>query len=96
MINTQKSPLSDEITFLVVGFIANDEELLADFLALSGLSLEDLKNRLQEPDFLGCVLDFLLEREETLTQFCEQHKIHPTDIWRARKTYPGMNIWDSV
>lgn len=43
-----------------LGWLAANEELLPVFMGASGASLSDLRDRAQDPNFLGAVLDLSL------------------------------------
>ena len=63
--------------------------LLGDFLALSGLSVDELRARAGDPDFLGGILDFLLADEARLLAFCESEEMEPRLPGLARQALPG-------
>ncbi|HCX66155.1 DUF3572 domain-containing protein [Parvibaculum sp.] len=82
----------DEAELLAIralGHIAADEDLLGDFLALSGLSVDELRSRAGEAEFLGAILDFLLSDEARLLAFCESEELDPRLPGRARVALPG-------
>ncbi|MBX3505700.1 MAG: DUF3572 domain-containing protein [Parvibaculum sp.] len=83
---------SDEAELLALralGHIAADEDLLGDFMALSGLSPEELRARAAEPEMLGGILDFILADEARLLAFCEAEELRPELPARARLALPG-------
>lgn len=88
--------MHEEVAFLAVGFVAANEESLSQFLSLSGAGLSDLRSRLQDPDFLGSVLDFILGQEELMLEFCSKNNLTPQNVWKARTYFPGMPVWDSM
>lgn len=69
--------------------IAGDEDLLGDFLSLSGLSVDELRDRAGEPETLGGILDFMLADEARLLAFCEAVELRPELPARARMALPG-------
>lgn len=82
----------DEAEFLAIralGHVAADDDLLGDFLSLSGLSVDELRARAGEPEFLGGILDFLLADEARLLAFCESADIPPRLPAAARRALPG-------
>ena len=82
----------DEAEFLAIralGHIAADDDLLGDFLALSGLSPDELRTRAAESEFLGGILDFLLADEARLLAFCESEELEPRLPGLARQALPG-------
>lgn len=83
---------SDEAELLAIralGHIAADDDLLGDFMALSGLSPEELRQRAAEPEMLGGILDFMLADEARLLAFCEAEELRPELPARARLALPG-------
>lgn len=72
----------------MVQFLLGDEDMAAGFLGITGCSPEDLRQRINELDFLGGVIDYMLSREDLLTQFCLQHAIEPTLPLRLRGELP--------
>lgn len=72
-----------------LGHIAADDDLLGDFLSLSGLAPDELRARAAEPDFMGGILDFMLADEARLLAFCEAEEIRPHLPGLARRALPG-------
>ncbi|MDX5366077.1 MAG: DUF3572 domain-containing protein [Alphaproteobacteria bacterium] len=72
-----------------LGHIAGDDDLLGDFLSLSGLSVDELRDRAGEPETLGGILDFMLADEARLLAFCEAAELQPELPARARMALPG-------
>jgi hypothetical protein len=72
-----------------LGFLAERREALEAFLAAAGAGPGDLRARAAEPEFLGFVLDFLLQDEPLLIAFCDATR-RPYDApLRARAALPG-------
>lgn len=72
----------------MVQYLLADESTAAGFLAVTGCALEDLRQRINELDFLGGVVDYMLSREDLLTAFCEAQAIEPTLPMRLRNALP--------
>ena len=72
-----------------LGFLAGEPDRLVRFLALSGMTLEDLRGRAGEPALLAAVLDHLLADESLLFLFAEAEALHPADVAAARRKLPG-------
>ena len=70
-------------------FLACEPERLVRFLALTGTTIEDLRERAGEPALLGAVLDHLLSDETLLFLFAEAETLHPADVATARRKLPG-------
>ena len=52
-------------------FLAGDDELLSRFLALTGITADQIRSAASEPGFLAGVLQFYLAHEPTLMRYCE-------------------------
>ena len=76
------------VALRAVAFIAGDDDLLADFAALSGCGADDLRQRLAEPAFLGAVLDFILGDEATTIAFAKHEGFAPENTAQARMLLP--------
>ena len=92
-----KSPLpgreaAEALALQAVAMIAADEDLLPRFLALTGCGLDELRARLAESEFLGAVLDFVLESDETAEKLAELAGILPETLLLARSKLPGGSV----
>lgn len=67
-----------------LGWIVEDVRRGERFLALTGLTPEDLRERLEDPAVLVAVLDFLLGHEADLMQAAADLAIPPQAIADAR------------
>lgn len=72
-----------------LAFLAGDGETLVRLLHLTGLEIEDLRQRAGDPELLAAVVDFLLTDDALLTRFAEIEKIDVTEIHAARRALPG-------
>jgi len=72
-----------------LSWIASNEEILSQFLNMTGAAPGDLRARAQEPEFLGFVLDFILRDDETILGFCNAVGAAPEAIPAARATLGG-------
>ena len=77
------------IGLAALGFLAGEPDRLMRFLSLTGLALEDLRERAGEPRLLAAVLDHLLGDESLLFLFAESEALHPADVAAARRRLPG-------
>ena len=92
----QRQPLSqlaaETMALQALGWIAGQEDLANGLLGASGSSPEDLRERASDPEFLGFVLDFLLQDEAALLAFCEASNVSPDQPARARAALPGGDL----
>jgi len=83
------------IAIQAVGFISSEERALHGLLAQTGMGIDDLKEQMHDPAFLGGILDFLLSDEGALIVFCEHINLPPEKVISARRALPGgENLWD--
>lgn len=69
-------------------------EALEAFLALSGADAAEVRARAAEPEFLGFVLDFLLQSEDLTVDFARDSGLRPEAPARARAALPGGAVPD--
>ncbi|WP_419797031.1 MAG: DUF3572 domain-containing protein [Terasakiella sp.] len=90
-----KQEQAETIALQAIAFIGQEERALNGLLAQTGMGLDDLRENMQDPAFLGGILDFLLSDESALLAFCEAIEITPEFLIRARCSLPGgENLWD--
>lgn len=80
---------NEMLAIQVVQFLAGDSERLGRFLALTGITPDELRTGLKEPAFLGGVLDYLLGDETLLYEFCAHAGVSPEQPAKARRALPG-------
>ncbi len=80
---------AETIALQVLSFLVRDDKLLSHFLMMSGLTPQELKKRVREPDLLGGVLDALLADDKILLEFCTSTHLSPDTIIKARRALPG-------
>lgn len=93
-IRTMNAELATRIAISGLGYIANDEDKMGRFLALTGLTVDDLRGAAQQPGFLVGVLDFFMGFEPTLLKFAEASNFKPQEIVQARQFLAGPEeVW---
>lgn len=80
---------AETIALQALAFLAQEENLLAQFLTTTGLSPEDLKDHFREPELLAGVLDAILADDAVLMTFCNTASLSPETLVRARRALPG-------
>lgn len=73
----------------VLGWLANEPDMLGRFLALSGVQPHQLRNAVNDPGFLAGMIDFLMNHEPTLMAFCEATGTKPEVVNAAWQFYSG-------
>jgi hypothetical protein len=84
-----KTEYAQTIALKGLHYILDDDNRQAHFFHMSGATLDELKNSIVDPDFLGGILDFLLNDEKQLISFCKDYNIDPPDLTVARRCFPG-------
>ena len=79
----------------VLTWIAENDELMSRFLALSGLSADNLREAAAEPGFLAGVIGFLMSHEPTLLSYCEDRGVAPESVARAWRALGGETPFES-
>lgn len=72
-----------------LAWLVGDEEMLGIFLGATGASEADLRGAVDNPDFLGSVLDFILMDDRWVIECCDAQNIPYTRIAEARQGLPG-------
>lgn len=70
-------------------FIAQDMDRMGRFLAMTGIGPLEIRERVNDPIFMGGVLDFLLNFEPDLIEFIEFAGVEPDFPKIARRSLPG-------
>ncbi len=73
-------------------WLIGNDRLLAEFMALTGISVADIRNQIAEPEFLASILDFLLASDRRVVQFCDDASLSAELPMLARAAMPGGNL----
>lgn len=74
-----------------LAFLASDVERLGRFLALTGLSPENIREAARSRHFMASVLDHLAADESLLLAFAANQGIDPSRVLRARESLAGSH-----
>ena len=80
---------AETLAIQALSWLASDEEILSQFLNMTGAAPGDLRVRAVEPEFLGFVLDFIMRDDKTILGFCTSVGAAPEAILQARATLGG-------
>ena len=80
---------AEEVALKALAWIAAQEDALGALLAASGLAPTELRDRAADPEFLGFVLDFLMQDEAMLCAFAAAAGVAPDAPMRVRAALPG-------
>ena len=72
-----------------LSWVLGRDDLLGNFLNNTGASPQDLAQLAKQPLFLGAVLDFLMEDDQRVIEFCADHSHPLTSVQAARASLPG-------
>ncbi|WP_296082885.1 DUF3572 domain-containing protein [uncultured Agrobacterium sp.] len=86
----------EETVAAILGWLANEPDILARFLALSGLQPNMLRAAIQDPGFLAGLTDFVMNHEPDLMAFCEASGFNPEDVQAAWHRYSGPGLDSGV
>lgn len=83
---------AEALALHAVAVIVADENLCPRFMAVTGCGEDDLRDRIGDPDFLGAVLDFVLETDTTVETIAEAAGVAPETLVLARARLPGGQV----
>ena len=72
-----------------LGFLAEHQERVEGFVRMTGVAVDDLKDHVSDPGYLGAVLDYLLADEKYLLEFIERIGVAPELPYAARRKLEG-------
>jgi Protein of unknown function (DUF3572) len=77
------------LAVVALGYLAGDAEHLDRFLALTGISPDQIRKAAAEPGFLAGVLDYVSGNEALLRAVAAHAGVVPEEIDRARQALSG-------
>ena len=80
---------AETIALQALAWIAADDDILPVFMGASGISVDDMKMRTQDPEFLASILDFLLMDDTWIVGFCDSRGLAYDRVLQARRGLPG-------
>ena len=80
---------ADTVALQALAWLAGNDDLLPVFLGATGASVEDLRARVNEPEFLLSVLEFLMMDDAWVIAFCDDKAISYDVPMQARYALPG-------
>jgi hypothetical protein len=84
-----KQDSAEAVALKALAWLAGNDEVLPVFLGATGTSGDDMRDRADDPEFLGSVLEFLTMDDTWITAFCDAESI-PYDVpMQARHALPG-------
>lgn len=80
---------AEALALNALAYLLEDSERTNRFLGATGIDGDALRLRLTEPDFLGCILDFILEDEVLLLAVAEATGLRADRVAGLRRRLPG-------
>ena len=87
MVNLSEN--SEVIALQALTWLVAKDELCTLFMGATGASEADLRERITDIDFLGSVLDFLLQDDSWVISFCDDNELAYDCVMRARALLLG-------
>lgn len=72
-----------------LAWVLSQEDLIGNFLSVTGAYPKDLPQLAGQPLFLGAVLDFMMEDDQRIIAFCTAQNQPLTIVQIARAALPG-------
>jgi len=94
--NKAPAAAPEETAGAILSWLADEPDMFSRFLALSGLQPGQLRSVIDDPGFLGGMIDFLMSHEPTLMAFCEATETRPETVAAASQYYskPALDSGD--
>jgi hypothetical protein len=83
---------AETLALKALAHLAAEPDALLRFLTLSGLTLEDLRERAADPELLAAVMDFLLAEDALSSSFAGTEDLRPEELHAIRRALPGAAL----
>jgi hypothetical protein len=80
---------AEKLAISALGFLAQDEERLGQFLSVTGIGPDMIRKAAADPSFLAGVLDHVSGDEALLLAVAEHAGVRPQDVERAQAALGG-------
>lgn len=80
---------AETLALQCLAWLAGHDHLLDVFMGATGASQQDLRVGAQDVEFLGSLLDFLMQDDAWVMEFCEAHDLSGDAVMQARSALPG-------
>ena len=84
-----KQDYAEAVALQALGWIVGQDDLVGVFLGATGVDQSDLRTRVEDPEFLVSVLEFLTMDDEWVIGFCDSAGLSYDTPMRARGALPG-------
>lgn len=83
---------AETIAIQVFGWMAARDDIMGAFLDAAGSDAGAIRLRVQEPEFLGFLLDFLMTSDDMVLEFAQTNGHRPEALQAARMALPGGDL----
>lgn len=73
-------------------WLVGEDDQIARFFEVTGISVNDVSQSAAEPEFLLAVIEFLLMEDATVTGFCDAAGLPYDALSQARAALPGGEV----
>jgi hypothetical protein len=80
---------AETVALKALTWLLAEEDLLPVFLGATGSSEADFRVRVQDSEFLGSILDFLMMDDAWVVRFCDAESLSYDKPMMARAALPG-------
>ncbi|MBV1865943.1 MAG: DUF3572 domain-containing protein [Rhodobacteraceae bacterium] len=87
-----KQDQAEVIGLQALGWLIGNDDLRGVFLGASGASVDDLKTRAGDSDFLASILDFILMDDAHIIGFCDANSLAYDLPMQALHSLPGQGV----
>ncbi|MEM6276126.1 MAG: DUF3572 domain-containing protein [Pseudomonadota bacterium] len=84
-----KQERAETMALTALGWLASHDDLMPVFMSSTGATLDDLRARAGDAEFLGSVLDFILMDDAWVVELCDSQSWKYEDLASARAALPG-------
>ena len=79
-----------EIIVQLIVFLAQNEARFERFVSLTGLGIEDIRQRHTEPVFQALILDYALQDQSLVLEFTASQELRPDALLKLRHSLPAQ------
>ncbi|MCA8879222.1 MAG: DUF3572 domain-containing protein [Rhodobacteraceae bacterium] len=83
---------AEALALKALEFLSRRGDLLNVFLGSTGMSADDLRARLSDPEVLAAAMDFLMLDDRWVVDFATEAGINPEKILAVRRQLPGGDL----
>ncbi|WP_172293443.1 DUF3572 domain-containing protein [Pseudoruegeria sp. HB172150] len=80
---------AETVAAQALAWLAASDDMIGVFLGATGASVDDIRARSGDPEFLGSVLDFLMMDDTWVVAFCDSGSLPYETVMQARAALPG-------